>query len=326
LSGPDLGLVLFSALLHALWSLAIKGSRSPLGFNVLQLVPTAIAACALPWLVPLAELPGSIWALAAGTGVAHGLYFYWLSRALAAGQLSIVYPIARSAPAFVPLVAVPLLGEPVSAGGALGIAVVVAGMWAVQVEAGAAAGRVAPGPLDHRTGPLDHRTGQVAPGPPDRPTGWRRLLVAPGAGWAWLTLAASVGYSLVDKMAMARLGELPWRGAVPPAIAWYLILCTSGMVVFVPLALRHVRPRALAEQARHEWRTALLAAAVGLVGYGLILHALRTAPVSYVVAVRQASVLFAVALGVLRLRERPTRLRLVGALATVLGVALVAAS
>jgi drug/metabolite transporter (DMT)-like permease len=150
--------------------------------------------------------------------------------------------------------------------------------------------------------------------------------VAPGAGWAWLTLAASVGYSLVDKMAMARLGELPWRGAVPPAIAWYVILCTSGMVVFVPLALRHVRPRALAEQARHEWRTALLAAAVGLVGYGLILHALRTAPVSYVVAVRQASVLFAVALGVLRLRERPTRLRLVGALATVLGVALVAAS
>jgi drug/metabolite transporter (DMT)-like permease len=331
LSGPDLGLVLLSALLHALWSLAIKGSRSPLGFNVLQLVPTAIAACALPWLVPLAELPGSIWALAAGTGVAHGLYFYWLSRALAAGQLSIVYPIARSAPAFVPLVAVPLLGEPVSAGGALGIAVVVAGMWAVQVEAGAAAGRAAPGPPDHRAGraapgPPDHRAGRAAPGPPDRPTGWRRLLVAPGAGWAWLTLAASVGYSLVDKMAMARLGELPWRGAVPPAIAWYVILCTSGMVVFVPLALRHVRPRALAEQARHEWRTALLAAAVGLVGYGLILHALRTAPVSYVVAVRQASVLFAVALGVLRLRERPTRLRLVGALATVVGVALVAAS
>jgi drug/metabolite transporter (DMT)-like permease len=151
-------------------------------------------------------------------------------------------------------------------------------------------------------------------------------MVAPGAGWAWLTLAASIGYSLTDKLAMARLGALPWRGAVPPAVAWYVILCTSGMLIFAPLALRHVPPRALVAQARREWRAALVASAVGLAGYGLILHALRTAPVSYVVAVRQSSVLFAVALGALRLRERPTRLRLVGALATVVGVALVAAS
>jgi len=296
LSSHDLALVLASALLHAFWSLAIKGSASPLGFNVLQLVPIVVLACALPWLVPLGALPAPVWALAAGTGVAHGLYLYWLSRALAAGELSVVYPIARSAPAFVPLVAVPLLGEPVTAGGALGIAVVVAGMWAVQADAGVAA------------------------------RGWRRLLVAPGAGWAWLTLAASVGYSLTDKMAMARLGALPWRGTLPPALAWYVILCTGGMLVFAPLALRHVPPRALAAQARREWRAALLAAAVGLAGYGLILHALRTAPVSYVVAARQASVLFAVALGALRLRERPSRLRLAGALATVVGVALVAIS
>jgi drug/metabolite transporter (DMT)-like permease len=302
LSRSDLALVLVSALLHALWSLAIKGSTSPLGFNVLQLAPTAIAACALPWLVPLGELPGSIWALAAGTGVAHGLYLYWLSRALADGELSVVYPIARSAPAFVPLVAAPLLGESVSAGGALGIAVVMAGMWAVQLDAGA--------PLRARAAP----------------SGWRRLLVAPGVGWAWLTLIASIGYSLVDKAAMAQLGALPWRGAVPPAVAWYVILCTSGMLVFAPLALRQVPPRALAEQARREWRAALLASLVTFASYGLILHALRTAPVSYVVAVRQASVLFAVALGALRLRERPTRLRLAGALATVVGVALVAAS
>lgn len=297
MSEGDLALVLLSALLHALWSLAIKGSENPLGFNLLQLVPTALAACALPWLAPLDALPPAVWALAAGTGVAHGLYFYWLSRALAAGELSVVYPVARSAPAFVPLVAVPLLGEPVSAAGALGIAVVVAGMWAVQADAGIASAR-----------------------------GWRRLLIAPGAGWAWLTLLASIGYSLTDKLAMARLAAAPWTGAVPPAVAWYVILCTAGMLVFAPLALRHVPPRALAAQAGREWRAALLAAAVGFVGYGLILQALRSAPVSYVVAVRQASVLFAVALGALRLRERPSRLRLAGALATVVGVALVAAA
>lgn len=296
--------MLLSALLHALWSLAIKGSASPLGFNLLQLVPTAVAACALPWLVPLDAMPARVWALAAATGVAHGLYFYWLSRALAAGELSVVYPIARSAPAFVPLAAVPLLGERVTAAGALGIAIVVAGMWAVQLDAGGAA---------------------ASDGGRAR-NGWRRLVRAPGAGWAVLTLVASIGYSLTDKLAMAQLATLPWRGALPPAVFWYVVLSTSGMLVFAPLALRQVPLGALAAQARREWRTALVAAAVGLVGYGLILHALRTAPVSYVVAVRQASVLFAVALGALRLRERPTRLRLLGALATVVGVALVAVS
>jgi uncharacterized membrane protein len=45
--------------------------------------------------------------------------------------------------------------------------------------------------------------------------------------------------------------------------------------------------------------------------------------VSYVVAVRQSSVLFAVALSMLFLRERPSRVRLLGALATVAGVVLI---
>jgi drug/metabolite transporter (DMT)-like permease len=60
------------------------------------------------------------------------------------------------------------------------------------------------------------------------------------------------------------------------------------------------------------------------VSYALILQALRTAPVSYVTAVRQTSVLFAVILGTTWLLERPGRLRLIGAAATVAGVALIA--
>ena len=59
-------------------------------------------------------------------------------------------------------------------------------------------------------------------------------------------------------------------------------------------------------------------------GYALVLAALETAPVSYVVAVRQTSVLFALALGMLWLRETPGRPRVWGAVATVVGVALIA--
>ena len=130
----EIALVVLSALLHAIWSASIKGSASPLGFNLLQLVPTLAAACVLPFFVSAAEIPTKVWAIVAGTGICHGFYFYWLARCLELGELSVVYPIARSAPAFLPLVAIPLLGESISLQGGLGIAVVVAGMIAIQVD------------------------------------------------------------------------------------------------------------------------------------------------------------------------------------------------
>lgn len=292
LSPTEIALVLLSALLHAVWSASIKGSASPLGFNLLQLLPTAAAACLLPFWVSAAEIPSRVWMFVAGTGVCHGFYFYWLSRCLTLGELSVVYPIARSAPAFLPLVAIPLLGESISLQGALGIGVVVAGMLAIQLDGA-------------------------------RGLGLGRF-TAPGTRYAWLTLAASVGYSLFDKSAMAALGAAPWSAPVPQAIVYYVLLSASGGLVFTALALRRVSPRELAALARTELRPAVVAALVSFASYGLILQALVTAPVSYVVATRQSSVLFAIALGALRWRERPSRLRLLGAAATVLGVALVA--
>jgi len=133
LSSIEFALVLASALLHAGWSASIKGSRDPLVFNLLQEVPVfVLAGAALP-LVEWSEIPAPVWRWLAFTSVAHAYYFYWMSLAYEHGDLTLVYPIARSTPAFLPLLAVPLLGEPVSAGGALGIAVVVAGMWLVHL-------------------------------------------------------------------------------------------------------------------------------------------------------------------------------------------------
>ena len=312
MSPRELALVLLSALLHAVWSVSIKGSRDPLAFNVLQLTTTLAGACALPWLAPLAAIPAAVWAFVAGTGMAHGLYFYWLSRALGSADLSVVYPIARSAPAFMPLVAVPLLGESISLRGATGIAIVVVGMWAVQW--GAAPGRERPADELRSASPrCARRLGRRL-----------RRFTAPGTGFAYLTLAASVGYSLFDKAAMVRLGALSWRAWVPPAVVYYFLLGTSATLVFGPLAARRLTLAGLAAVARHEWATALAASLVSFASYGLILDALRTAPVSYVVTARQTSVLFTVALGALWLHERPSRLRVLGALATVAGVALVA--
>jgi drug/metabolite transporter (DMT)-like permease len=66
------------------------------------------------------------------------------------------------------------------------------------------------------------------------------------------------------------------------------------------------------------------ALAGSLLSYSLILEAFRTAPASYVVAVRQTSVLFALLFAAGWLRERPDRRRIFGATATVVGVALIA--
>jgi drug/metabolite transporter (DMT)-like permease len=289
-SSFDLGLVLVSALLHAVWSAAIKGSRDPLTFGVLQQVAT------LPGLALLfagfrpSEVPKEVWTLVAGTGVAHAGYLYWMCRGYERGDLTVVYPIVRSTPALLPFFAAGWLGESVSPGGALGIAVTVAGVWLV-----------------HTQGDL-------------------RLsaLLAPGTSFAYLSLVATVAYSLLDKRAMGLLQAAPWSSPLPRSIVYFFLLSFSHAVFFVPLALARIPRASWRAVSASEWGRAALAVVISLGSYGLILEAYRRAPASYVVAVRQVSVLFAVAIGAFWLGERPGRARVIGALATVAGVALIA--
>jgi drug/metabolite transporter (DMT)-like permease len=288
----ELGLVLASALLHAWWSVAIKDSRDPLAFNLLQLVaPFGILLLIAPF-VGWAEVPTRVWWLVAGTGVWHGLYFYWMTRAFEHGDLTLVYPIARSTPAFIPLISIPLLGERISLGAACGIAIVVAGIWLVGAGSGVS----------------------------------RSALVSTGARFAFLTLAAGVGYSLVDKTAMRELGAAAWTSPVPRAFVYAVLLGISGTFVFAPLAWLRTRAGLLARLRQGGLGRASFASVVSYIGYALVLAALETAPVSYVVAVRQTSVLFALVMGVLWLRETPGRSRIWGAISTVIGVALIATS
>lgn len=285
----ELLLVLTSALLHAIWSAAIKGSENPLAFNLLQSgVGVAAALLILP-LVELGEIPARVWQLTAATGVAHGLYFYFMSRAFQEADLSLVYPIIRSTPAFLPLIAVPFLGESVSPWGALGIAVLVAGIWLIHA---------------------------------DRSLELRKLR-SRGIRFAYLTLAATVAYSLVDKQAMLHFSGASWTGPLPRTVVFYFMLSVANAVLFVPLGLRRVSWPTLRQAARRDGARAAAALCGSLLSYSLILQAYQTAPASYVVAVRQVSVLFAVLFAVVWLRERPDRRRIVGAMASVAGVALI---
>jgi len=285
----ELLLVLTSALLHAIWSTWIKGSGDPLAFNLLQEAVALIAALAiLPFFV-LGEIPAAVWRLTAATGIAHGFYFYFMSRAYQQADLSLVYPIIRSTPAILPLIAVPLLGESVSPWGALGIAILVAGIWLIHAE---------------------------------RSLELRRLR-SRGLRFAYLTLAATVAYSLLDKQAMVLFSEAPWTGPLPRTVVFFFMLSVANTLVFTPLALRRLSWATLRQAGRRDGARAAAALTASLMSYSLILQAYQTAPASYVVAVRQVSVLFALLFAVGWLRERPDRRRVIGATATVAGVALI---
>jgi len=286
----ELTIVLLSAALHAGWSIAIKSSRDSVTFNLLQSGILCATTIALVPLVDLWEIPAPVWRITAMTGVAHALYLYWLSRALETADISLVYPIARSTPAFMPLVAVPLLGESVSALGGLGIVTVVIGIWLVSLG-----GRI-----------------QL------------RSLLQPGLAFAYLTLATTIAYGLFDKVAMTHLDAATWTSPIPRPIFFFLMVTLASSVYYVPLALWRRGTSRIGEIWVTEWRRLFLSASISLASYALILEALRTTPASYVVAVRQSSVLFVLILSVVLLRERPGPARLLGAGITVAGVALIA--
>jgi uncharacterized membrane protein len=290
MSPRELGLVLLSAVLHAAWNVAAKRHSEPAAFLFLLLGLTASVTVLVLPLVPLAVWASPVALWIAWSSVLHGLSFIVLARAYERGDLSLVYPISRSTPALVPLFAVPWLGERLSLIGVFGIVLTLIGMWLVQ------------------TG------GSLR----------KAALYDRASVWAYLLLLITTGFSIVDKQIMRQLSALPWDGVMPRAVVAYLVPVLGAAVVALPYALKTVGMPKLRSvlRARAAWIAA--AAFATFVSYALVLEALRTAPVSYVVAVRQCSVLFAVALAVWALREQPTRGRVLGALGTVTGVAVIA--
>jgi drug/metabolite transporter (DMT)-like permease len=286
----ELGLVLLSAVLHAAWNVAAKRNAQPAAFVCLLIALTGVVTLALLPLVPAAVWSSSIVLWLAFSSVLHGLSFIALARAYERADLSIVYPISRSTPALVPLFAVPWLGERLSLVGVFGIACTLIGMWLVQ-------------------------TGGALR---------RKALFDRSSVWAYVLLLITTGFSITDKRLMSLLSATPWDSPIPRAVVGYLLPTVGAALVVAPYALRFIGTPTLARVLKTRAGWVVGAALATFVSYALTLEALRTAQVSYVVAVRQCSVLFAVGLAVWALREKPTMGRVLGALGTVTGVVIIA--
>lgn len=288
MSGRALLLVLAAAIAHAGWNALAKRARDPLVF-----LWSSVA------LASLGLLPLGLWALSTedwapggalfvlATVIVHAVYFYALGRAYGAGDLSLVYPVARGlGVALVPLLALLCLNERLSPLGGTGIALVVAGIAAMHAAARVPSGHARP------------RDGQPAR--------------TAGLGWAVLTGLTIATYSVIDKAGVARVHPLAYISAMGVGMS----------LLLAPFVLR--RRDSLAREWRMNGRAIAVASTMNLTSYLLVLFAFRLSKAGYVVAVRETSIVLSVLIGTVLMREGHVAPRLAGAAIVLAGVACVA--
>jgi uncharacterized membrane protein len=286
----SLGLLLFAAFFHAAVNLLLKQARDKLAFTWWML-----GVSCLLWAPLLAfgyphDARG--WQLILVSGLLEGAYFVTLSRAYSVGDLSQVYPIARgSAPLFVIVWAGLFLGEQRSPGGLIGVAIIVAGIYLINL----------PSLAD-----------------------WKRPLSGlrePALRWALLTGLLISAYQTVDKLGVE---------SVDPR-AYLVLMLTVAWLALAVQWLDPRRRRALLEEAspakgrslRATWTPILAGAFLGNAGYLLVLWVLQTSRVSYVAPVREVSVVIGTWIAVRYFGERGGAVRVIASVLIVLGILLI---
>jgi drug/metabolite transporter (DMT)-like permease len=128
-------LVLCAAFAHAAWNALIKASGdSFLTFAMLRVV-CFLGGATGALLLPLPD--AAAWPYLIASAIVHNIYYLLVLYSYRHGDLSLVYPIARgAAPALVVGAAFVFAGEALAAGGALGIALVTAGIFALAFARG----------------------------------------------------------------------------------------------------------------------------------------------------------------------------------------------
>jgi drug/metabolite transporter (DMT)-like permease len=142
----------------------------------------------------------------------------------------------------------------------------------------------------------------------------RNRLHSRSRGRRGLALAVATGviialYTVVDGIGL-RAAASPWT-----YIVWLFAL--DGL--FVTTAVTLVRRDSAPAFLRRSWKPCLLAAAFGILGYGLALYALAIGNVVKIAALRETSVIFAAVIGTLFLGEPMGRKRIMAAVAVACG-------
>ena len=289
----SIALILLSAFCHALWNFFSKSSRDTrILFFWCGFYTIVIAFIAFGIKHPV--VPKPVWIYIAGSAFVHLLYKLSLTQAYTVGEISFVYPIARAAPAFLPLFAFLFLKERISMPGLIGILCVMASILLYQ----------------QREARIQFKA-------------FFHFLRQPDALSAYATLASVIGYSLIDKQGMSEFHRYSTDAPLWRAVTYYLMENSISQVLYGLSCLARFPHQRIAQIGRTEWKRAFAIVGLSLVSYSLILYTLMTEKVSYVTAVRQCSVIFVVLLGGYALKETYTKRRLIAAVMMVFGIYLI---
>ncbi len=281
------GLVLVSAVIHAWREMITKKAHDKQIFVWLFCVVAVII------LFPIllyegveGRVTGTALLIALGASVIHSLYWYFMSRAYEAGDLSQVYPIMRSSPALIFVLSVVFLGEQVSALAVLGVVTILAGIYTINMK------RLTPKGLLEPLKALKERHTR----------------------FAILTALAVTAYSIQDKLVVQR---------IDPFLYNYLLILFPTLI-WTPFILKTKSAAAIVREWKRSPRDIVINAVIAALSYSLILKALTFERVSYITSLRQVSIVVGVLLGGHLLKEKHKWIRLCAAGLILAGTAMIA--
>jgi drug/metabolite transporter (DMT)-like permease len=268
-------LVLFGALLHAIWNAIIKaGTDKSLDAS---LISAGGAVSALPFLVLLPMPNAAAWPYIGASAVLQFAYFQLVAAAYRAGDIGLVYPLMRGcAPLLIAATSGFIVNESLSGGTLLGTVTICAGILTLALEAPKGSGRAI------------------------------RLALANACVIATYTYVDGIGARISGNAVSYTL----WMSLLPP-------------VLLISWATSRRGGYAVAMHVRVNWWRGLIGGAGSIASYGLALWAMTKAPVATVAALRETSILFALLISVVVLKEKASRWRyLAGAIIAMGGLVL----
>lgn len=291
-------IVLVSALAHAGWNLfGKKVSPSGAFFWHSTLWGALLTLPVLVFYYPLLlNLDHRIWWLVIITGFFQATYLSSLAAAYRHGELSVVYPLARSSPLIILLIGTLFLGtaEAITASAVFGIVLIVAGCIILPMQ------RFQEFSLAN----------------------YRNLATL----FALLAAASTAGYSLVDDSATEQMRERLDGIATDAEVAFVFVILQAWTSLFWLSLGLSLQPgeRKLLRGLFGNWRSTMAAGILILGTYALVVWAMAYAEdVSYVVAFRQISIPIGVVLGWYFLGESLRAPKILGVLTILVGLFLV---
>ena len=261
-------LVVSSAVCHAVWNFFIKRSRRP-AVAYWWMLATALVIY-LPIFIYTASdviLSRLLIVLIISSGLGKAAYYLTLGATYQHCDLSLGYPISRAGVLLIPVWAYLFLDERIAISAGVGIVLILLGIYSI-----------------------NHNSGQQA--------GWlpSRDQLHKGIYFALITGLLMSVYSVIDKAAVNAPGLRPFN--------FLYVMFVVSFVFLTPYIWITAGSAAMKAEVRGRLGILALMGLLDLTGYLAVLFAMQLAPVSYVVALRQVSIVIGTGMGTMFLKEK----------------------